>query len=457
MRKLTRRSLFRRSAAAAGSLFFAPVIVPRSVLGQGETPPSEKITLAGIGVGGIGRPQLKQARDAGFEIAALCDIDPRHAAGTFKDHPDARIYKDFRELLAAEGDKIDAVYCGSPDHTHAIISLAALRAGKHLCCVKPLTRTIGECRAVAEAARSAKTATQVTMQPNTSEEASRIMELILAGAIGEIREVHAWSARPVWPQGMTDWPSFTSPVPDGFDWTAWLGPAESRPFAEEWPTDSPLPAMACANWGKRAVYHPFNFRGWTAFGTGSLGDMGCHRANLPYRLFELKYPTRVTASNTKMYPVAFPLACSVAYDYPASEKFPPIRLVWYDGGLKPPVPKDFTGGVLPDEGVLYIGDQGTMLNGELLDPARAEKFKETPRTIKRRGGVFPEWLEACKGGEPASANFEFAVPVTEFVLLGNLALLTGKPVEFDPVALTVRDNPEAEALIHPTYHNGWTL
>ena len=457
MKKISRRTMLRRSAAIGGALLMTPLLVPRSVLGMGETAPSEKITLAGIGVGGIGRPQLKQAKEAGFEIVALCDIDPRHAAGTFSDHPDARKYKDFRELLETEGDKIDAVYCGSPDHTHAIISLAALRAGKHLCCVKPLTRTIGECRTVVEAARQAKTATQVTMQPNTSEEASRTMELILAGAIGEIREIHAWSARPVWPQGMPDWPSFTDPVPDGFDWAAWLGPSETRPFADQWPADSPLPAMACANWGKRAVYHPFNFRGWTAFGTGSLGDMGCHRANLPYRIFGLKYPTRVTSSSSRMHPVAFPLACSVTYDYPASEKFPPIRLVWYDGGLKPPVPANFPGGVLPNEGVLYIGDQGAMLNDKLIDPTRAEQFAKTPKTIERRGGVFPEWLEACKGGRAASANFDYAAAVTEFVLLGNLALQTGKAIEFDPLALTVRDNPEAEALIRPTYHNGWTL
>lgn len=458
MKKWTRRELLGRSLAA-GSLFaLSPMLVPRNVVaGSGETPPSEKITLAGIGVGGIGKPQLKAATEAGFQVVALCDVDFRYAQGTFKQYPQARLYRDFRELLSTEGDKIDAVYCGTPDHTHAIISLAALRAKKHLCCVKPLTRTIEECRAVAKEAKKAGVATQVTMQPNTSDQACRIMELIKAGAIGDVQEVHAWSARPVWPQGMTDWPAFTSPIPKDFDWKAWLGPAEFRPFADQWPKESLYPDICCQSWGKRAVYHPFSFRGWTAFGTGSLGDMGCHRANLPYRLFKWKYPTRITASNTRMYKVAYPLACSVAYDYPASDEFPAIRLVWYDGGLRPSVPREMGSKHLPPEGVLYVGSKGTMFNDVILDSDRAAKFKDLPRTIKRRDGIFPEWLEACKGGEPASANFDYAVPVTEFVLLGNLVLQTGQPVEFDPVSLKIPNNPEAEALICQPYKNGWSL
>ncbi|MDO4573586.1 MAG: Gfo/Idh/MocA family oxidoreductase [Planctomycetia bacterium] len=452
MKKLNRRQMLQTLSVAAACTF-----VPRHVLGQGAVPPSEKITVGGIGVGGIGHPQLRAARDAGFQIVALCDVDFKHASKTFQDHPDARQYRDFRELLDKEGDKIDAVYCGTPDHTHAIVSLAALRAKKHLCCVKPLTRTIEECRAVAKAAKEAGTATQVTMQPNTSEQACRIMELIYAGAIGNVKEVHAWSGRPVWPQGMVRYPGNTSPVPENLDWDMWLGPAEKIPFVDKWADDAQIPDMACANWGGKAVFHPFNFRGWTAFGTGSLGDMGCHRANLPYRMFGWKYPTRITASSTRMHSVAYPLGCVVAYDYPANERFGEIRLVWYDGGLKPPVPKCMGSAVLPAEGVLYVGDRGAMLNDQILDSEAAAKFADTPKTIERRGGVMPEWLEACKGGQPASANFEYAVPVTEFVLLGNLALLTGKPVEFDPVAMKVTNNPEADALVHQPYHNGWTL
>lgn len=452
-KRWTRRQVLQ--ALSAGSLC---ALVPRHVLGgAGVTPPSEKITLGGIGVGGIGHPQLKQATDAGFQVVALCDIDDRHADKVYKRYPEARKYRDFRELLDQEGDRTDAIYCGTPDHTHAIITLAALKAGKHVCCVKPLTRTIEECRVVARAAAAAGTATQVTMQSNTSEEACRIIELLEAGAIGSVREVHAWSARPVWPQGMPAYPSFTSEVPKEFDWEAWLGPAEKRPFADQWPAESPIPKMACATWGGRAVYHPFNFRGWTAFGTGSLGDMGCHRANLPYKALKLKYPTRITASNTKTYDVSFPLSCMVTYDYPAREGLEELRLVWYDGGLKPPVPKAMGGRLLPAEGVLYVGTEGCMLNSQILDEERAKKFANVPKTVQRRGGVFPEWFEACRGGQKASCDFEWAVPVTEFVLLGNLAIQTGQAVEFDPENLRIPNNPKADALIRQPYHNGWTL
>ncbi|MBR0193173.1 MAG: Gfo/Idh/MocA family oxidoreductase [Thermoguttaceae bacterium] len=451
---LTRRQIL-KSALFAGA---AVTIVPRYVLGgEAGTAPNDRVTLAGIGIGGIGHPQLKDARDAGFQVVALCDVDDVHAKKTYDVFPEARKYRDFRDLLNSEGDKIDAVYCGTPDHTHAIITLAALRAKKHVCCVKPLTRTIEEGRAVLKAVREAGTATQVTMQPNTSEQACRTMELIYAGAIGEIREIHAWSGRPVWPQGMLDYPNWEDPVPSTFDWDLWLGPAEKRPFADQWPENCPYPGMACANWGKRGVYHPFNFRGWFAFGTGSLGDMGCHRANLPYRMFRLKHPTRITASSTRAYKVSYPIGCMVTYDYPASEDFPEIRLTWYDGGLKPPVPKCMGSEMFPAEGVLYVGTEGMMFNDRILDPERAEKFANVPKTIERRGGVMPEWYEACRGGQAASANFEYAIPVTEFVLLGNLAVMTGKAVEFDPETLTIANNTEAQALISQPYHNGWTL
>jgi len=451
---LTRRQIL-KSAVFAGA---AVTFVPRHVLGgEAGTAPNDRVTLAGIGIGGIGNPQLKAARDAGFQVVALCDVDDVYAKKTYDVFPEARKYRDFRDLLNSEADRIDAVYCGTPDHTHAIITLAALRAKKHVCCVKPLTRTIEEGRAVLKAVKGAGTATQVTMQPNTSEEASRTMELIYAGAIGEIREIHAWSGRPVWPQGMLDYPKGEDPVPSTFDWDLWLGPAEKRPFVNQWPEDSPYPGMACANWGGRGVYHPFNFRGWAAFGTGSLGDMGCHRANLPYRMFNLKHPTRITASSTRAYSVSYPIGCMVTYDYPASDRFPEIRLTWYDGGLKPAVPKCMGSEMFPAEGVLYVGTEGMMFNDRILDPARAEKFVNVPKTIERRGGVMPEWYEACRGGQPASANFEYAIPVTEFVLLGNLAVMTGKAVEFDPETLTIKNNPEAQALISQPYHNGWTL
>jgi len=452
----SRRQFLKRSGRFA-TMAATLSILPHHVVGLGADAPSERITLAGIGVGGIGNSQLADASKAGFKIVALCDVDHKYAKKTFDAYPDARTYVDFRELLDQEGDKIDAVYCGTPDHTHAIISRAALAAGKHLCCVKPLTRTIAECRKVVEAARKAGVATQVTMQPSTSESACRIRELLAAGAIGTVREVHAWSGRPVWPQGMVAYPSFTDPVPETLDWDLWLGPVEKIPFADQWPKDSPYPNMACDNWGTWGVYHPFNFRGWTAFGTGALGDMGCHRANLPYRALKLGTPSRVTASHSRFHSVAFPLASIVTYEYPARDEFPETRLVWYDGGLRPSAPVSWPGNMLPDEGVLYIGDEGIMFEDQILDPERAKRFQDVPKTIPRRGGVFPEWLEACKGGEAASANFEYAEAVTEFVLLGNLAIQTDSPIVYNRDTMTIQNNPEAEKLIYPDYQNGWTL
>lgn len=450
---VARRTFLKCSAASA----FAFTIVPRHVLGgEGHTPPSEKITLAGIGIGGIGHPQLKACAKAGFQIEALCDVDDVHAKKTYDLFPQARRYRDFRDLLTTEGNKIDAVYCGTPDHTHAIITLAALRAKKHVCCVKPLTRTVEECRAVTSAAKLACTATQVTARPNTGEEGCRTCELIAAGAIGAVREVHVWSNRPVWPQGMPGRPSGEDPVPNTLDWKLWIGPAPMRPFKSVWPEGNPIPDMSPKNWGGRAVYHPFNFRGWWDFGTGALGDMGCHYLNTPYRALKLGYPNRVSASTSKRSNESFPLASIVTYDYPARDGLPEVRVVWYDGGLRPPRPLGMVG-ELPDEGVLYIGDAGKMVFDKIIDPARAEKFASVPKTLPRKSGTWGEWLTACKGGEPAGCAFGWAGPLTEFVLLGDIALRTGKQLEYDAAAVRITNAPEADALLRQPYQNGWSL
>ncbi len=450
--KISRRAFLSSSALAA-----APVVVPRNVLGKGFVAPSDTPTLLGVGVGGIGNSHMKEASGVGFKPIALCDLDWNHAEKTFKLFPDARKYKDFREALDKEGDKIDCVYCGTPDHTHAIVTLAALRAGKHTCCVKPLTRTIEEGRAVAKAAQEAGVATQITTSPATGETGCRVCELLAAGAIGAVRKVWLWSERPVWPQGAPSLPTWTDPIPDGFDWDAWLGPAPKIPFADKWRDDSPIPRMSPQNWGGAAVFHPFNFRGWTAFGTGALGDMGCHWANIPYRALKLGTPTRVTASTTKFYGDAYPLSSLVTYDFPARGDLPEVRLVWTDGGIRPPMPQGWEGDELPSEGVLYFGDDGIMFNDQILDKERAKKFAEVPRTLPRRGNVMAEWLEACRGGEPAGSNFPDAMPILEFVLLGDLAIRSRKPVEFDPVTCAVANNPEANEFIKANYQNGWTL
>ena len=468
----TTRKSFIGGVLAAG---VAPSIVPSSVFGANA--PSNRITLGGVGVGGIGSNQLPMCRDAGFEVIALCDVDDEYGKRCFDKFPDARRYRDFREFFAKETDKLDAVYCGCPDHWHAIVTLEALKRRKHMCCVKPLTRRIDECRAVVAAAKKVGTATQVTACTSQDEASLRLKEIVDAGLLGQIREIHCWSRRPVWPQGMIAYPSFTDPVPAGLDWDMWIGPAKKVPYAANWPKDNPYSHMTIERWSSDHVFHPLCHRGWFEYGAGSLGDMGCHRANTIYRVVPLEWPAHVEACTTKMSDVAFPLASIVTYDYENVKGHGDIRLTWYDGGLKPPKTKEMFGFDYPLEGTLYVGTKGRVLFSTanaaatslvFFDKSLEAKAAALPKTLERPPRevvgsnnmtlIYGEWMRACRGGKEASCNFEFAQKITEFVQLGNLAIQTRKPVEFDPVAVRItNDNPEAEKLLHCNYENGWEL
>lgn len=452
---------FLSSAAAAWA---AVSIVPASVLGaDGQAPPSRKVRLAGVGVGGVGFGQLQECEQAGFQIAALCDVDDLYGKKAYDKWPQARRYRDYREMLESEGDRIDAVYCGTPDHTHALITLAALRRKKHVCCVKPLTRTIHEGRVLREAARQAGVATQMTAAPNTGDAACRTCEYIEAGLLGAVREVHIWSNRPVWPQGM-DRPEGEDPVPHTLDWKLWLGPAPLRPFKAVWlPGHHALTQLkASVDWVKNynGVYHPFNFRGWWDFGTGALGDMGCHHFNTVFRALKLTHPRWVSATSTKVLTETAPLASIVTYEFAEREGMAPVRIIWYDGGLQPPRPVGFDE-AMPEEGTLYLGDEGKLLyswNGlKLLPESRETTAKQIRKTLPRRAGTWPEWFEACSGGEPAGCHFELAVPLTELVLLGNIALRTGKRLEWDGGQARFTNYDSANGFVKEAYHNGWTL
>lgn len=456
---MTRSWTRRQALGAATTAAVAFTIVPRHVLGgPGYTAPSEKITLGGVGIGGVGHGQLAACEEAGFQIVALCDVDQEYGRKSFDKWPEARRYRDFRQMLADEGDKVDAVYCGTPDHTHALVTLAALRKNKHVCCVKPLTRTIEECRAVVAAARSAGVATQVTAQPHTNDVNCRTIERIAAGVIGPVREVHVWSDRPLWPQGMTR-PPGADPIPASLDWPLWIGPAPMRPFKDRWPADH----LAIAQLGKKGigpvVYHPWNFRGWWDFGTGALGDMGCHHLNTVYKALELSYPTQVEASAAPAPTLGetAPLASIVTYDFPARGEKPPVRIVWYDGGLKPPAPSALGEVRLPADGELYIGDEGVMLGDRIFPAERAKAFGSVPRTLPRRGGTWVEWFEACRGGEPAGCTFDWAGRLTEFVLLGNIAIRTGERIAYDAASGSILNSERAAALVKANYQNGWSL
>ncbi len=449
--RITRRQILRDAAL----LTTAATIVPRHVLGAGEAPPSEKPTLLGIGVGGVGYGQMKACDQVGFQVEALCDVDDVYAKKAYDNWPQARRYRDYREAIEGAKD-IDAIYVGTPDHSHAVICLEALEAGKHLCCVKPITRTVKELRKVVRVAREKGVATQVTASANTSNTACRTCELIAAGAIGTVREVQTWSDRPFWPQGMQR-PEGQDEVPSTFDWDLWLGPALQRPFKAEWPEGHyALRQIKYFSKPKPAVYHPWNFRGWWDFGTGALGDMGCHHVNTPYRALNLTEPTAVEASASVVSPEAAPLASIVSYEFPEHEGRPPVRLVWYDGGLRPPRPKHFTGD-FPRMGTIYVGDEGIMVGSTVYPEARREKFRDVPETLPRRSGTWGEWIEAVRGGEPAGCNFDWAEGITEFVLLGNLALRAGKRLQWDAKADRFTNSEEANAMLHDEYREGWTL
>ena len=454
-RQVNRRDFMRIAGGVA-----AASIVPSTVLGgPRHLPPSETIQVAGIGIGGVGHGQIRSvSTQPGTKIVVLCDVDDVYADRTYKNFPEARRYRDYREMLATEGDKIDAVYCGTPDHTHAVITLAALSRGKHVCCVKPLTRTIHEERILAPAARQARVATQVTASSNTTDAVCRLCEMIWDGAIGDVREAHVWSNRPLWPQGMLR-PPGQDQIPKTLDWDLWIGPAPMRPFVSEWRDgDLALRQIKASRRPRPAVYHPWNFRGWWDFGTGALGDMGCHHFNHVFKALKLRYPTSISASASKVFEETAPLASIVTYDFPAREGMPPLRLHWYDGGLKPPRPAELEAGVeLPASGNMYVGDKGTILGNQIIPESKMKAYKLPPRSLKRRSGTWGEWVEAIRGGEPASCNFDWAGILTEAVLLGNIAIRAGQKLDWDAESMRFTNNDAANEYVKASYRSGWTL
>ncbi|UCE50300.1 MAG: Gfo/Idh/MocA family oxidoreductase [Phycisphaerales bacterium] len=437
--KMSRREFVSATAAAAGFTIVSPHVLG----GSGRVPPSEKLNIAGIGVGGRGAGDLDAVRSQ--NIVALCDVDKKQAAPTFKRYPRAARYKDFRRMLDKEDKNIDAVIVATPDHVHAVASMAAIKRGKHVYCEKPLAHSIYEVRKVTEAARQAGVATQLGNQGQASEGTRLVCEFIAAGAIGPVREVHSWCNRPISPRGM-DRPKETPPVPEGLDWDLWLGPAPKRPY--------------------HPCYLPFTWRGWWDFGTGVLGDIGCHQFAPIFRALKLGYPTSVEACSSGVNSETAPLASIVRYDFGARPGMPALKLSWYDGGLMPPRPEELAEGLRfgnADDN-LYIGETGKMLGHRLLPEARSKEYGKPPRILTRSPGHHKEWINACKGGEPAGSNFEVSGPLTELVLLGNVALRMGQTLyekglklDYDGPAMRVTNLREANKYIRREYREGWTL
>ena len=422
MEKMTRRDFIKYSSVGAAAF----MVVPNTVLGKrfGHVAPSDRLNIAGVGVGGMGRRNLSTEN-----IVALCDVDWHYAAKTFADYPKAKVFKDWRVMLDEMRDSIDAVLVATPDHSHAVVAAHAMTLGKHVYVQKPLTHSIYESRLLTRLAQKYKVATQMGNQGNSFDWCRQVAEWIWAGTIGEVTEVHAWTDRPIWPQGLMK-PSDTPPCPDTLDWNLFIGPAEMRPY--------------------HPSYTPWNWRGWYDFGTGAMGDMACHIMDPVCWALGIQYPTSVIASSTLSNLYSPPHAEIITYMFPARPKkgkvkMPELKVVWYDGGLMPPRPAELKDGeMMGDEngGLIFIGTKGKIMTGcygmnpTLLPLDRMKDWKQPdpvlPRVKGGNGNIWDtnaheqDWIRACK--EPAdsrvqsSSHFGFSGPFTEMVDLGVIAV-----------------------------------
>ncbi len=433
-RRINRREFLGKATLTGAGLW----ALPRTIWAELKSP-HDKLNIAGIGVGGRGADDLGGV--ASENIVALCDVDHRHGASTFKRFPKARPYYDFRKMLDEERD-VDAVVVGTADHTHAPASVMAMKLGKHVYCEKPLTHSIYEARVMKETAEKMKVATQMGIQGHSYNGHRRAVELLQAGILGTVRELHSWSDRPIWPQGI-DRPKDTPPVPPHLKWDLWLGPAPWRPY--------------------HPCYLPFNWRGWWDFGTGALGDMGIHNMDVAFWGLKLGQPTAAEAEVSDRHEETAPRWSIIRWEFPARGNFPPVKVTWYDGGKKPS--RDLAyGQELPTNGALIVGEKGTLFSPDwhadkfkLLPEGKFEDMEAIKQTIPRSPGHHQEWVAACKGGPPALANFSYSAPMTEAVLLGNVAIRAAEKVEWDAKTLKVTNSPKANRFVQRKYRQGWTL
>ncbi|EMR02379.1 Gfo/Idh/MocA family protein [Cesiribacter andamanensis] len=436
----SRRTFLKNSLAAMAGIY----LVPRHVLGgPGFVAPSDRLQIAGIGVGGKGTSDLKSFFDSGkADIAFLCDVDDARAAQSRKAFPKAKYYKDYREMLDKEHSRIEAVSVSSPDHNHAVQAMAAMQLGKHVYVQKPLTHDIYEARMLTQAAERYKVVSQMGNQGASGDGVRQLMEWYGAGIIGDVHTVYTWTDRPVWPQGIP-WPGTKAPVPAGLNWDLWLGTAPYRDYIEK--------------------LVPFNWRGWWDYGTGALGDMGCHLMEAPFRVLGLQYPTEAECSVGSVYvdefkrgyfPESAPPSSHVVLKFKGQNGTPDLTLHWMDGGIQPARPEELGPNELMGDGgngVIFVGTKGKMMcstygaNPRLLPTSRMDEVK-VPQTIPRvAGGMeghYRQWVEAAIAGpgskeaQALSAPFSIAGPLTETVLMGNLAIRS-----FD-LRTPRKDNPE---------------
>jgi predicted dehydrogenase len=429
---LSRRHFLQQTAAAGLAGLAFPSLLPA----QQAVPASERLQVGIIGVAGQGAYNLGNVAAAGASIAALCDVDENRTAKAREQFPQARFYTDFRALIDQRG--LDAVVVATPDHTHAVATAMALRAGLHVYCEKPLTHTVHEARVIAQLAAKHNRVTQMGTQIHAGTNYRRVVEIIQAGAIGPVREVHVWCARS-WGGG--DRPRDTPPVPEGLHWNVlWLGPAPYRPY--------------------HPTYVPFNWRRWWDFGGGTLADMACHYMDLPFWALRLRHPTRVSAEGPPPHAETAAAWLIVTYEFPARDNLPPVRLTWYDGGRRP---AQFAEGKLPQwgDGVLFVGDKGMLLadyNRRQLLPEQAfQGFQPPPATIPDSIGHHREWVEACKNAGRTTCNFDYSGALTEAVLLGNVAYRLGRPINWDAANLRATGESDADRYLQKEYRRPWRL
>src|SRR5882724_5643733 len=443
---LTRRA-FVRSAGTAVAAF---TVVPRHVIAaSGQIAPSDKVNLAGIGVGGMGAADL-EALAPNTNVVALCDVDSDHAAKTFQKFPNAKPFRDFRKMFDAMEKQIDAVLMATPDHCHAVASMAAIKRGKHVYCEKPLAHSIHEVRELMKAAQQHKVVTQLGNQGHSYDSIRNFCEWVWDGAIGNVHTINCGCAAVN--SGIDDLPKLREehPIPPTLDWDVWLGPAQYRPY--------------------HPAYLPSRWRGWTPFGNGTVGDWTCHVVDPVFWALDLGAPTtiqaKVTAYDPKTQGDAFPKGEIITYEFPATAKRRAVTLHWYSGTERIPRPPELESDEKDIEtGAVVMGDKGTIVYGShgagqvrLIPQAKADAYKKPERTIPRVKEHHWDWLQAIRNGTKSGSDFSYGGPLTEVALLGVIAIkFAGNKLEWDAKAMRFKNSNEANQSLNPPYRKGWML
>jgi len=429
----------RRLLQAAGAVAAFTIIPGGLVRGFAA---NEKVNVGIIGVNGMGRGNRQWLARDGANIVALCDVDDKSLAEAAKEHAGARPWNDFREMLEKQKE-IDAVMVSTADHVHAVASMRAMRLGKHVCTEKPLCHNVLEARALAEAATKYKVATQLDNEAHATAGLRTCVDWVRGGLIGTVREVHIWSDRPIWPQGIAQRPA-SKPVPPQLHWDLWIGPAPYRDYHES--------------------LHPFKWRGWWDFGCGALGDMGCHFFDPAVWALDLHHPTTIEAEHEGNSAETGPKWSIVTYQFPARGERPAVTVKWYDGGKLPPRPDELEPGrKLPTNGSLYVGDTGKILvtdasSPRLIPEERMKGATRPARVLPVSPGHKLEWLAAIRGGTPALSNFpDYGSRLSEIVLLGNVAIRAGKKIEWDGPGMKAVGAPDVDQYLKREYRKGWEL